>query len=279
MFIGRFFHMSHMAYRHYNNHVLHMERSMERLASGMRINRAADDPAGLAISERMRAQIRGLNQAARNAQDGISLIQTAEGALQETTLILQRMRELAVQAANDTNTEEERMMIQKELEQLAQAIDDIGTKTTFNTKPLLNGGEDGTVQIRLQIGANAGQTMLITMNDMRGEALGLYEEDGLDVSTYEKANALLERIDYALKKVSSERATYGAYYNRLEHTISNLTNMSFHLQQAESRIRDVDMAKEMMEYTKRSILAQVSLAVMAQANQQAQMILRLLSAS
>ncbi|MET3507689.1 flagellin N-terminal helical domain-containing protein [Halalkalibacter oceani] len=269
--------MALTAYRHYQQNSFLLQRSMERLSSGQRINRAADDPAGLAISEKMRAQIRGLEQAARNARDGISVLQTAEGALAETQAILQRMRELAVQAANDTNTDSEREAIAKELQQLREAIDSIGNSTEFNTRKLLDGSGDGEkVSLSLQIGANSGQSMQIEFNDMRAGALGLDEEDALDVSTHEKAEAVIGRLESALRQVSSERSRIGAYQNRLEHTISNLTNTAENLQAAESRIRDVDIAKEMMEYTKRSLLAQVSLAMMAQANQQAQMVLRLL---
>ncbi|MCM3714655.1 flagellin [Alkalihalobacillus oceani] len=269
--------MALTAYRHYQQNSFLLQRSMERLSSGQRINRVADDPAGLAISEKMRAQIRGLEQAARNARDGISVLQTAEGALAETQAILQRMRELAVQAANDTNTDSEREAIAKELQQLREAIDSIGNSTEFNTRKLLDGSGDGEkVSLSLQIGANSGQSMQIEFNDMRAGALGLDEEDALDVSTHEKAEAVIGRLESALRQVSSERSRIGAYQNRLEHTISNLTNTAENLQAAESRIRDVDIAKEMMEYTKRSLLAQVSLAMMAQANQQAQMVLRLL---
>ncbi|MCM3760675.1 flagellin [Alkalihalobacillus oceani] len=269
--------MALTAYRHYQQNSFLMQRSMERLSSGQRINRAADDPAGLAISEKMRAQIRGLEQAARNARDGISVLQTAEGALSETQAILQRMRELAVQAANDTNTDREREAIAKELEQLRAAIDSIGNSTEFNTIKLLDGSGDGkNVSLSLQIGANSGQTMQIKFNDMRAGALGLDEEDALDVSSHEKAQEVIERLETAVRQVSSERARIGAYQNRLEHTISNVTNSAVNLQAAESRIRDADMAREMMEYTKRSLLAQVALAMIAQANQQSHIVLRLL---
>ena len=269
--------MALTAYRHYQQNSFLMQRSMERLSSGQRINRAADDPAGLAISEKMRAQIRGLEQAARNARDGISVLQTAEGALSETQAILQRMRELAVQAANDTNTDREREAIAKELEQLRAAIDSIGNSTEFNTIKLLDGSGDGkNVSLSLQIGANSGQTMQIKFNDMRAGALGLDEEGALDVSSHEKAQEVIERLETAVRQVSSERARIGAYQNRLEHTISNVTNSAVNLQAAESRIRDADMAREMMEYTKRSLLAQVALAMIAQANQQSHIVLRLL---
>lgn len=265
------------SYRHYKNHLLAQQKAMERLSSGLRINRAADDAAGLAISEKMRAQIRGLNQAARNAQDGISLIRTAEGALQETHSILQRIRELTVQAANDTNSDTERQNIQTEINQLIDEINRIGRDTQFNTRPLLNGESNS---LKLQIGANAGQSMTIEINDMRASALNLSNDPNsnnyYDVTSHEKATANLDVIDKAIQMVSSERANLGAYENRLEFTISNLLNTADNLQAAESRIRDADMAKEILEYTKHSILMQVSLALMAQANQQQKLVLKLL---
>lgn len=268
------------AYRMYNKAIYAQARAMERLSSGLRINRAADDPAGLAISEKMRAQIRGLNQATRNAQDAISLIQTGEGALNETHAILQRMRELATQAANDTNSDAERDAIQKEIDQLTEAITQIGNYTEFNTMKLLNGSK---TSFTIQIGANAGQTMTIEMSDMRSEAIGLtgsgngYTSNGtLDMSSHETASEAIKKIDDAINKVSSQRSSLGAYSNRLEHTINYLTNTSENLVAAESRIRDADIAKEMMEFTKQSILAQVALAMIAHASKQPSMILQLL---
>lgn len=268
------------AYRNYQKAMSAQAKAMERLASGLRINRAADDPAGLAISEKMRAQIRGLHQASRNAQDGISLIQTGEGALNEVHSILQRMRELAVQASNDTNTEAERNAIQREIDELTKEITSIGNNTEFNTMKLLNGSK---TEFTLQIGANAGQTMTIEMKDMRADALGItgtgtgFTDNGtLDMSSHESATSALDIIDEAAKRVSSQRSLLGAYHNRLEHTISNLDNTAENLTAAESRIRDADIAKEMMEYTKQSILAQVALAMMAQSQKQQQMILQLL---
>lgn len=268
------------AYRMYNKAINAQSRAMERLATGLRINRAADDPAGLAISEKMRAQIRGLNQASRNAQDAISLIQTGEGALNETHAILSRMRELAVQAANDTNTEAERDAIQKEIDQLTEAITQIGNNTEFNTMKLLNGSK---TSFTIQIGANTGQTMTIEMSDMRAAAIGLtgsgngFTTKGtLDMSSHESASEALKTIDEAINKVSSQRSSLGAYSNRLEYTINYLNNTSENLVAAESRIRDADIAKEMMEYTKQSILAQVSLAMMIHAYRQQSMILQLL---
>ncbi|SHJ53044.1 flagellin N-terminal helical domain-containing protein [Desulfofundulus thermosubterraneus] len=380
------------------NNVL-ANKSLEKLSSGLRIVRAGDDAAGLAISEKMRGQIRGLNQASRNAQDTISLIQTAEGALNETHSILQRMRELAVQAANDTNTDADRQAIQDEINQLANEIDRIANTTEFNTKKLLNGEVVGVVAekkgtysiqansaaslsvtasgainiankgivngaititriseatngeaayefrnslgekiasanitvsttnktftfaageiasgaavtfkiddfakfksgdsftiilnkhvaastdtskaIITQIGANSGQNMLIGINDMRAEALGIKNSSGDAVKVTDKygANAVVSTINNAIEKVSTERSKLGAIQNRLEHTINNLGTAAENLTASESRIRDVDMAKEMMEYTKLSILQQAATAMLAQANQQPQMVLQLL---
>lgn len=268
------------AYRMYNNAISAQAKAMEQLSSGLRINRAADDPAGLAISEKMRAQIRGLNQASRNAQDGISMIQTAEGALNETHSILQRMRELSVQAANDTNTQSERNAIQQEINQLTEEITRIGGTTEFNKMKLLDGSK---TSFNLQIGANQGQTMTIETSDMRSEAIGLtgtgsgFTTSGtLDMSSNESASSAISTIDKVMEKVSSQRSSLGAYSNRLEHTINNLDNSAENLTAAESRIRDVDMAKAMMEYTKQSILAQVAMVMMAQSNKQQSMILQLL---
>ena len=398
-------------------------KNMEKLSSGLRINRAGDDAAGLAISEKMRSQIRGLDMATKNANDSISLIQTAEGALNETHSILQRMRELAVQATNDTNTDADRAELQAEISQLIAEVDRIGNATEFNTKKLLDGtakgvvnAKDGTAQINnnsnltiqqsellkfqdgatgavkngsytlikvserisggttfnafkvydndgkvlaemsgsggqtisggqgaikmdgntftflsgsnvfasgtagnsfrsgtitinkigetatsgglkvgesitfvfgarqvgeadvnaailTQIGANAGQTSFISMNDMRSKALDI---DKVDVTDKWKASAAIERVNAALTKVSSQRSSLGAVQNRLEHTINNLTTASENLSSAESRIRDVDMAKEMMELTKNNILSQASQAMLAQANQVPQGVLQLL---
>ncbi|WP_062050198.1 flagellin [Bacillus sp. JCM 19034] len=268
--------MAFMAYRHYQRHSFAMFQSMERLASGKRINRASDDAAGLAISEKMRAQIRGYEQAIRNANDGISLVQTADGALSETQQILQRMRELTVQAANDTNTESERLIIQQELTQLTKQIDHISEHTEFNTRKLLAGDGDEPLKLKLQIGANAGQSVELHFQSMGGQALGLDDADVIDVTSNEKANAFLERLDDAIGKVSSERATYGAYQNRLEHTVSNLSNMAVNMSASESRIRDVDYAREMMHFMRAQILSQVSMAMMVQANQQTSRLVELL---
>ena len=255
-------------------------KSLEKLSSGLRINRAGDDAAGLAISEKMRAQVGGLNQATRNAQDGISLIQTAEGGLNETHSILQRMRELTVQSANDTNTVEDRGNIQDEFDQLAKEITRVSTTTEFNGKALLDGS---ATAVSFQIGANSGQSMTLGIDAMDATTLavatGTDESDtvGIDISTAgADFDAALTAIDAAIGTVSSERSKLGATQNRLDHTINNLTTTSENLSAAESRVRDVDMAKEMMEFTKNNILNQASTAMLAQANQMPQGVLQLL---
>ena len=366
-------------------------KSMEKLSSGLRINRAGDDAAGLAISEKMRGQIRGLTQASRNSADGISMIQTAEGALNETTNILQRMRELAVQASNDTNTTSDRNEIQKEITALTEEVDRIANNTEFNTQKLLNGNKSGvggevvneavnaqagvfefdlgakiqngteitidgesitfnqttgadktavknaleaqfqnyefnvedtgkvtitqktnfetdkesmkvssggkaqvvTVnkvgiaakdeelsdgKAHIQVGANSNQSMKIEIGDMRAKALNIVDERGnsLSVLSAEDANKAITAFDAALNEVSSQRANLGAVQNRLEYTISNLDNTAENLTSAESTLRDVDMAKEMMEYSKNNILNQAAQAMISQANQQPQNVLQLL---
>ncbi len=370
-------------------------KSLEKLSSGLRINRAGDDAAGLAISEKMRGQIRGLDQASRNASDSISLIQTAEGALNESHSILQRMRELAVQSANDTNTDSDRKELQNEVKQLVSELDRIGNTTEFNTKKLLDGSAKGVAEaikgsagvnnnsavtiattditafntsaetlstangaymlvrvaddatttafvaadykvigpngavstdltvgdtaitfgtnvmttataltvsslntnmkvgesitfvfgkaeaasnsldssIMTQIGANAGQTAFISMGDMRANAIGV---KSIDISTKFGAATAIETVNNALAKVSAQRSSLGAIQNRLEHTINNLGTASENLTASESRVRDVDMAKEMMEFTKNNILSQAAQAMLAQANQQPQGVLQLL---
>ena len=377
------------AHRNMNVNNTAAGKSMEKLSSGLRINRAGDDAAGLAISEKMRGQIRGLEQSSRNAADGISMIQTAEGALNETTNILQRMRELAVQASNDTNTSSDREEIQKEIDALTQEVDRIANNTEFNTQKLLNGNKSGvggdvvnaavekkegvfeidltqklakdkkltidgvdieitqaaeggdtplknliegklqndyTVEVtgkkikltqkvasdkenmrvtfdgsavkvnveekgvsakaeevsegkaHVQVGANAKQSMSIEIGDMRAKALGIKDDNGdsLSVKSAEEANKAIEAFDAALNSVSSQRANLGAVQNRLEYTISNLDNTAENLTSAESTLRDVDMAKEMMEYSKNNILNQAAQAMISQANQQPQNVLQLL---
>jgi len=246
-------------------------KSMEKLSSGLRINRAGDDAAGLAISEKMRGQIRGLNQASRNASDGISLIQTAEGALNETHDILQRMRELAVQASNDTNVTDDRKAIKSEVDQLANEITRIGQQTEFNTKKLLTGG----LSIKLHVGANSGQTIDLAISKMCASDLGVGSAAVL-VTTQGAAETSIGLINTAITKVSTQRANLGALQNRLEHTIKNVDTSSENLQAAESRIRDVDMAKEMMNFSKNNILNQAAQAMLSQANQAPQGVLQLL---
>ncbi|GED02749.1 flagellin Hag [Bacillus atrophaeus] len=292
------------------------QKNMEKLSSGLRINRAGDDAAGLAISEKMRGQIRGLDMASKNSQDGISLIQTAEGALTETHSILQRVRELAVQA-NNTGTQDTTDLgaIQDEIGSLLEEIGGvdgaskgISDRTQFNGKNLLNGDFSSASgnQLQFQIGANDQQTLTVNIEDMSVKSLGTADTkddagnavegfkiadldvtkltgkaaDGKDLSDEDKAKFSFENqlsaIDAATKQVSTQRSKLGAVQNRLEHTINNLGASSENLTAAESRIRDVDMAKEMSEFTKNNILSQASQAMLAQANQQPQSVLQLL---
>jgi len=266
--------------------------SMAKLSSGLRINRAGDDAAGLSISEKMKNQISGLNQATRNAQDGISLIQTAEGALNETHSILNRMRDLSVQAGNETNSEDDLSAIKSEMDALTTEIDRIANATEFNGKKLLN-AED--TAITLQIGSNTSGENKLTIEIGRMDSQGLSLQN-LDVTTPGSpavvgtgtpeapetpavpsgADAAINAIDEAIKSVSEQRANLGANQNRLEHTINNLTTTQENLTEANSRIRDVDMAEEMMEFTKNNILSQASTAMLAQANQMPQGVLQLL---
>lgn len=262
------------ANRNININSANASKSMEKLSSGLKINRAGDDAAGLAISEKMRGQIRGLDQASSNAQDGISMIQTAEGALNETHSILQRMRELAVQSSSDTNTTADRAEIQKENAALITEIGRIATTTQFNGQNLLDGTGGTAGAFTLQIGANATQNMTVTFAKMDATSLGVNAVAlGTDAAT---SSTAITTIDAAIKLVSDERATQGANQNRLEHTINNLGTASENLTAAESRIRDVDMAKEMATFSKNNILSQAAQAMMAQANQQPQQVLQLL---
>jgi flagellin len=248
-----------------------MQKSLEKLSSGYRINKAADDAAGLAISETMKAQINGLNQAKRNAQDGISLLQTAEGGMNETHAILQRMRELAVQAANGTyDSTTDLANIQEEINSLVTEIGHISASTKFNGKDLLSSAV-GT--ITLQVGATNADTMVMTMQKADTTTLGV---NALSITTVADANAAISTIDGAIEKVSTARAKLGAYQNRLEHIINNLGTTSENLAAANSRIRDVDMAAEMSQFTKNQVLSQAGVAMLAQANQAPQAILKLL---
>ena len=247
-----------------------LSKSTEKLSSGYRINRAADDAAGLSISEKMRSQIRGLNKASDNAQDGISLIQVAEGALNETHSILQRMNELATQAANDTNTSSDRKAIQQEVDQLTSEIDRIRSTTQFNTQNLLDGSFS---KKNLQIGSLSGQSISISVSNMNATSLGV---NGLKVSSFSGAGEAMSKIQAAIDKVSTQRSKLGALQNRLEHTINNLDTTSENTQSAESRIRDTDMADEMVQYSKNNILSQAGQSMLAQANQANQGVLSLL---
>ncbi len=263
------------SYRNLYQNQFQTSKNLEKLSSGLRINRAADDAAGLAISEKMRSQIRGLKMAERNAMDGISLMQTSEGAMQEVHAMLQRMRELAVQAANDSNNPDDREQIDKEIKQLVEEIDSISEKTEFNTRKLLNGGdgEGGALELILQIGPNSEQTVLLEIPKMDSEELGI---DGISVTTNEEANEAIDAIDEAISKLSDARSKLGAVQNRLEHTINNLQVTHENLTASESRIRDADMALEMTEFTRNNILNQAATAMLAQANQLPQGVLQLL---
>lgn len=250
-------------------------KSTEKLSSGYKINRAADDAAGLSISEKMRSQIRGLNKASSNAQDGVSLVQTAEGALNETHSILQRMNELATQAANGTNTSVDRSAIRAELDQLTSEINRIQSTTQFNTMNLLDGTFSGAKnQMKLQVGALSGQSINFSIANMCATKIGLKKT--LSVSTFTKAGSYMKSVQDAIEVVSKQRSAMGAIQNRLEHTIANLDTTSENTQSAESRIRDTDMASEMVTYSKNNILAQAGQSMLAQANQSTQGVLSLL---
>lgn len=247
-----------------------LSKSTEKLSSGYRINRAADDAAGLSISEKMRSQIRGLNKASSNAQDGISAIQTAEGALNEAHSILQRMNELATQSANDTNTTADRTAVQSEVNALTNELSRIASTSQFNTQNLLDGTFTGK---NLQVGALENQKITISIGTMNAKALGVAS---LDVKSFTKAGAAMTLIQKAISKVSGQRSDLGALQNRLEHTVNNLDNISENTQTAESRIRDTDMASEMVQYSATSIIQQAGQSMLAQANSQTQGVLSLI---
>jgi flagellin len=251
-----------------------MNSSLEKLSSGKKINRAADDASGLAISEKMTAQINGLDQAAQNSQNGISLIQTAEGALNETTSILQRMRTLAIASRNDTNTNSDRSETQKEVTQLLAEVQRIATDTEFNTKKLVNGSASATALI-FQIGANAGQTISVKIANMQTSA-GALGVAAVSLSSGAKAAQAISTISKALSRVASTRADLGAVQNRLTHTVNNLQVASENLSSARSNLQDTDMAKEMANYSKQQVLIQSGTAMLAQANQSSQSVLKLL---
>ena len=251
--------------------------SLAKLSSGSRINKAGDDAAGLAISEKMKSQIGGLTQAKRNAQDGISLVQTAEGALNESHSILERMRDLAVQGANDTLTSDDRGSINKELTALHEELTRIASTTEYNTKNLLNEADNA---FTFQIGANENQTLTVTISAMDGTTLLKSDADEFIIdskaSNVRKDGGMISVIDKAISTVSDQRAALGAVQNRLEHTINNLTATNENLSDANSRIRDVDMAEEMMTFTKSNILSQAATSMLAQANAMPNSVLNLL---
>jgi len=261
-------------------------KDIEKLSSGMRINRAGDDASGLAVSEKMRAQIRGLNQASTNASNGISFIQVAEAYLQETTDIMQRIRELAVQASNGIYSAEDRMQIQVEVSQLVAEVDRIASSAQFNGMNLLTGrfaregGENSvTGSMWFHIGANMDQRIRVYLGTMTAHALGvrdLSDNRIMTIETAEEANHSIGTIDEALKKINKQRADLGAYQNRLEMTVVGIDIAAENLQASESRIRDADMAKQMVEYTRNQILNQSGTAMLAQANSNTQLVLSLL---
>lgn len=249
------------SYRNLTNTQGSMQTSLERLSSGLRINRAADDAAGLAISENLRSQVNGLNQATSNAQDGISMVQTAEGAMNEVHSMLQRMRTLAVQAANGTNSTQNQAQIQAEVNQLVSEISMVASRTNFNGTKLLGGGA-----MTLQVGANQGDTLSFSLGDL----------SSITGVTSITATDAISALDAQIATVSTSRSNLGAVQNRLDHTIKNLSVSAENLAASESRIRDTDMAKEMTNFTRSQILQQAGTAMLAQANQSTQGVLRLL---
>ena len=275
----------------YSNRVLGVTnlaqtKDMEKLSSGMKINRAGDDASGLAVSEKMRSQIRGLNQASRNAQNGISFIQVSEAYLQETTDIMHRIRELAVQSSNGIYSAEDRMQIQVEVSQLVAEVDRIASHAQFNGMNMLTGrfarqtGENTvTASMWLHIGANMDQRMQVFIGTMTAMAVGVRDigsEKIMNIDNPEDANRAIGTIDEGLKKINKQRADLGAYQNRLEQTVKGLDVAAENLQAAESTIRDTDMAKQMVDFTKNRILAQAGTAMLAQANATTQNVLTLL---
>ena len=262
------------------------QKNIEKLSSGLRINRAGDDASGLAVSEKMRSQIRGLNRASANAQDGISFIQVAEAYLQETTDVMQRIRELSVQSSNGIYSAEDRLYIQVEVSQLVAEVDRIASHAQFNGMNMLTGrfaretGENTvTASMWFHIGANMDQRVRAYVGTMTAKALGVRDvgdESILTIDTPETANRAIGTIDEAIKKINKQRADLGAYQNRLEMSVVGINVAAENLQASESRIRDVDMAKEMVEFTRNQILTQSGTAMLAQANQQTQSVMSLL---
>lgn len=263
--------------------VANLQSSMEKLSSGEKINRAGNDASGLAVSEKMRSQIRGLNQASRNIGDAVSFVQVGEGYLAETTDVLQRIRELAVQASNGVYSDEDRMQIQVEVSQLVAEVDRIASSAQFNGMNLLTGrfAKDSDTVMQFQVGANMDQNIRAYIGTMTATALGLKGQQGeetntITISSPDEANRTLATVDEALKNVNKQRADLGAYQNRMEMAQKGINIASENTQAAESRIRDTDMAKEMVDYTKNQILSQASVAMLSQANSQSQVVLSLL---
>jgi len=260
--------------------------NMAKLSSGMKINKAGDDASGLAVSEKMRAQIRGLNQASENASNGISFIQTTEGYLEETTDIVQRIRELAVQSSNGIYTDEDRMQIQVEVSQLVAEVDRIASQAQFNGMNMLTGrfaqstGENTvTASMWIHVGANMDQRTQVYIGTMTASALGLRElgtEQILSLEGPDEANRAIGTLDEALKKINKQRADLGAYQNRLEEATKGINIAAENMQASESRIRDTDMASEMVDFTKNQILSQAATAMLAQANQSSQNVMSLI---
>ncbi len=257
-------------------------KNMEKLSSGERINRAGDDASGLAVSEKMRSQIRGLNQASKNIMNGVSFIQTTEGYLQETTDILQRVRELAVQSANGIYSDEDRMQIQVEVSQLVAEVDRVASQAQFNGMNMLTGrfAAEGDAVMQFQIGANVDQNTRVFIGTMTATALGLKGAQGSDeqisISSPDEANMTLAAVDAALTNVNKQRADLGAYQNRFEMAAAGVNIAAENTQASESRIRDTDMASEIVEFTKNQILTQAGTAMLSQANSQSQTVLALL---
>lgn len=260
------------AYRNLNNNTTALNKNLEKLSSGYRINRAADDAAGLAISESMRSKIAGLDQSVNNANDGIGLIQTTEGALSETHSMLQRLTTLATQAANGTYNSVSRNNIQAEVNELAAEISRIATSTSYNGFNMIDGTKT-TSSVQLQIGPTKAETLTISRANMKASALSVAS---LKMSSVTSANSAIGKISAAINKVSTYRAKLGAKQNRLEHTINNLKVTSENVTSAESRIRDTDMASEMAAYTKNNVLVQAATSMLAQANQSGSSVLSLL---
>ena len=251
-----------------------LDKAMERLSSGYKINKASDDAAGMAISRKMKTQLAGLERASMNCSDGISVIQTAEGALNEVSSILQRCRELAVQSANDTYSDDDRAAVQQEIDQLMEEIQRISETTEFNTKTLLDGNLEGEGTMVLQVGANENQTMEVEIPRIDPETLSIKDAE---VTDHDLADEAITLFDDAIIRVSEIRAKLGAYQNRLEHTVENLDTANYNLTEAVSRIEDADMAEQMTVFTQQNVLQQAGTSMLAQANERPQTILSLLN--